>query len=67
MDGESFRAYVEQCVVPILRPDDIVFIDRGDGYLRPVEVELGDGELTAACPHAVSNTRTTSNPRAITS
>jgi len=27
MDGESFRAYVEQCVVPILRPDDIVFID----------------------------------------
>ena len=27
MDGESFRAYVEQCVVPILRPDDIVIID----------------------------------------
>jgi hypothetical protein len=32
-----------------------------------VAVALGDGELTAACPHAVSNTRTTSNPRAITS
>jgi len=27
MDGESFRAYVEQCVVPILRPGDIVIMD----------------------------------------
>jgi hypothetical protein len=40
----------------------------GDGEAAAtVEVELGDGELTADCPHAVSNTRTTSNPRAITS
>jgi transposase len=27
MDGDSFRAYVEQCVVPTLRQDDIVVID----------------------------------------
>jgi transposase len=27
MDGESFRAYVEQFVVPILRPGDIVVMD----------------------------------------
>jgi hypothetical protein len=27
IDGESFRAYVEQCVVPILRQDDIVMVD----------------------------------------
>jgi hypothetical protein len=31
-----------------------------------VAVALGDGDPTAACPHAVSNTSTTSNPRAIT-
>ena len=27
MDGESFRAYVEQFVVPILKPADIVVMD----------------------------------------
>ena len=27
MDGESFRAYVEQFVVPILKPGDIVVMD----------------------------------------
>ena len=27
MDGDSFRAYVEQFVVPILRPGDIVVMD----------------------------------------
>ena len=27
MDGESFRAYVQQFVVPILRPGDIVVMD----------------------------------------
>jgi transposase len=27
MDGESFRAYIEQFVVPILRPGDIVVMD----------------------------------------
>jgi transposase len=27
MDGESFRAYVEQFVVPTLRPGDIVVMD----------------------------------------
>lgn len=27
MDGECFRAYIEQFVVPILRPGDIVVID----------------------------------------
>ena len=27
MDGESFRAYVEQLVVPILKPGDIVVMD----------------------------------------
>jgi len=27
IDGGSFRAYVEQCVVPILRQDDIVMMD----------------------------------------
>jgi transposase len=27
MDGDSFRAYVEQCVVPTLHQDDIVVID----------------------------------------
>jgi hypothetical protein len=39
----------------------------GDAVGATVAVGLGDGELTAACPHAVSNTKTTSNPRAITS
>ena len=27
MDGESFRAYIEQCVVPTLRQGDIVMMD----------------------------------------
>jgi transposase len=27
MDGESFRAYVEQCLVPTLRQGDIVILD----------------------------------------
>lgn len=27
MNGESFRAYVEQCLVPTLRPGDIVVLD----------------------------------------
>jgi transposase len=27
MDGESFRAYVEQCLVPTLRHGDIVIMD----------------------------------------
>jgi transposase len=27
MDGESFRAYVEQCLVPTLRQGDIVVMD----------------------------------------
>lgn len=27
MDGPCFRAYIEQFVVPILRPDDIVVMD----------------------------------------
>jgi len=31
-----------------------------------VGVALGDGEPTAACPHAASNTTATSNRRAIT-
>jgi hypothetical protein len=30
-------------------------------------VGLGDGEPTAACPHALINTSAASNPRAITS
>ena len=29
-------------------------------------VALGDGELTAGCPHAASNASATSNTRAIT-
>jgi hypothetical protein len=29
-------------------------------------VAVGDGELTAGCPHAASNTTATSNTRAIT-
>jgi transketolase N-terminal domain/subunit len=31
-----------------------------------VAVALGDGELTAGCPHAASNTTATSKTRAIT-
>jgi hypothetical protein len=31
-----------------------------------VAVAVGDGELTAGCPHAASNTSATSNRRAIT-
>jgi transketolase N-terminal domain/subunit len=31
-----------------------------------VAVALGDGELTAGCPHAASNTSATSKTRAIT-
>ena len=27
IDGASFRAYVEQCLVPMLRPGDIVVMD----------------------------------------
>ncbi len=27
MDGEMFRAYVDQCLLPILRPGDIVILD----------------------------------------
>jgi len=27
MDGEMFRAYVEPCLVPALRPGDIVILD----------------------------------------
>jgi len=27
MDGDSFRAYIEQCVIPILRHGDIVVMD----------------------------------------
>ena len=27
MDGEMFRAYVDQCLVPVLRPGDIVVLD----------------------------------------
>jgi transposase len=27
MDGEMFRAYVDQCLVPVLRPEDIVILD----------------------------------------
>jgi hypothetical protein len=34
--------------------------------MATVAVALGDGELTAGCPHAASNTIATSNPRAIT-
>jgi hypothetical protein len=39
----------------------------GDAVAATVVVGLGDGEPTAACPHAVSKKSTTSNPRAITS
>ena len=27
MDGEMFRAYVDPCLVPVLRPGDIVILD----------------------------------------
>ena len=27
MDGEMFRAYVDQCLLPVLRPGDIVILD----------------------------------------
>jgi transposase len=27
MDGEMFQAYVDQCLVPVLRPGDIVILD----------------------------------------
>jgi hypothetical protein len=27
MDGEMFRAYVDRCLVPVLRPGDIVILD----------------------------------------
>jgi transposase len=27
MDGEMFRAYVDQCLVPVLRPGDILILD----------------------------------------
>ena len=27
MDGDMFRAYVDQCLVPVLRPGDIVILD----------------------------------------
>jgi len=34
--------------------------------IATVAVGVGDGELTAGCPHAASNTTATSNTRAIT-
>jgi hypothetical protein len=34
--------------------------------IASVAVALGDGEMTAGCPHAASNTTTTSKARAIT-
>jgi transposase len=45
MDGESFRAYVEQFVVPILRPHDIVVMDnlpshKVAGIRQVIEAEL---------------------------
>ena len=34
--------------------------------IATVAVALGDGELTAGCPHAASNTSATTNTRPIT-
>jgi hypothetical protein len=44
---------------------DGVGLGVGDA-IATVAVALGDGELTAGCPHAASNTTATSNTRAIT-
>lgn len=35
MDGESFRAYIEQFVVPTLRPGDIVVVDNLSSHKAP--------------------------------
>jgi len=44
---------------------DGVGLGVGEATAR-VAVALADGELTAGCPHAASNTTTTSKARAIT-
>ena len=44
---------------------DGVGLDVGDAIAR-VAVAVGDGELTAGCPHAASNTSATTNTRPIT-
>jgi hypothetical protein len=46
-------------------------VGEGEGVGRGVgdaaaSVAVGDGELTAGCPHPASNTSTTSKARAIT-
>jgi hypothetical protein len=46
---------------------EAVRVGDGDATRATVVAGLGDGEPTAACPHAVSNTSTTSKPWAITS
>ena len=44
---------------------DGVGLGVGDA-IATVAVALGDGELTAGCPHAASNTSATTNTRPIT-
>ena len=48
MDGESFRAYVEQFVVPILKPADIVVMDN----LRPRSDQAAGAELRYLPPYS---------------
>jgi transposase len=49
MDGPSFRAYIEQFVVPILRHDDVVVMDNLRSHkvagIREA-IETADAELT---------------------
>ena len=55
MDGDSFRAYVEQCVVPNLRQNDIVVMDNLSSHkvagIREA-IEAAGGELRYLPPYS---------------
>jgi transposase len=55
MDGDSFRAYVEQCLVPTLRPGDIVVMDNLASHkvagIKPA-IEAAGAELHYLPPYS---------------
>ena len=55
MDGDSFRAYIEQCLVPTLRPGDIVVMDNLASHkvagIKPA-IEAAGAELRYLPPYS---------------
>ena len=64
MDGESFRAYVEQFVVPILKPGDIVVMDNLASHkvagVREA-IEAAGAELRYLPPYIPTSIRSSSS------